>query len=168
MRVFTITECSVSNTMELADGRYPFIYFDRGAGGGTHFFAHHRVVVERGNMLYLADRVSVAEESFARYWFMPEIDGDSERALVLVRINRGSRLKPYHRNVRIRVLTRDRPEDRSSMLILSRGAQLTVQRPNEVHNGLSLYTVTWDGVGLRESESEEEEEAFQLKKLTYI
>ena len=168
MRVFTVTESRVEHTIELIDGHQPFLYFDRGAGGGTHFFAHHKVVSERGDTLCLIERVSVAEESYGRYWFMPEIDGDTERALVLVRTGRNCHIRPYARNPRIRVLASDKIGHKTAMLVTAPGGEFTIQRPDHLFEGRALVTVAWDGQTLRVHEMEDPEDATSRIKLTYI
>lgn len=168
MRVYTVTESRVEQTIELIDGQQPFLYFDRGAGGGTHFFAHHKVICERPEGLCLVDRVSVAEESFGRYWFMPEIDGDTDRALVLVRAGRNCRIRPYAKNPRIRVLASDKIGHKTAVLIVSPGGLFTIERPEHLFGGRSLVHVGWDGTDLRVEEQEDPEDVFAQKKLTYI
>ena len=168
MRVYTVSEGRVETTIELTDGQHPFLYFDRGAGGGTHFFAHHKVVCTDNDRLTLADRVSVAEESFGRYWFMPEIEGDGDRALALVRVGRGCRIRPYYKNPNIRMLASDKIGYKTAVLVLSRGAEFTIERPEHQYNRLSLYTLTWTGERLLEHEAEDPESPLNLKNLTYI
>ena len=168
MRVFTVTESRVEQTIELIDGQQPFLYFDRGAGGGSHFFAHHKVVCDRGDGVAVIERVSVAEESFGRYWFMPELEGDVQRALVLVRPGRNCRIMPYGKTQGIRVLASDKIGHRMAVLVVSPGAEFTIRRPEHLHNGLGLLTLAWDGHTLHTHEHEAPEEAFALKNLTYI
>ena len=168
MRVFTVTESRVDQTIELIDGQQPFLYFDRGAGGGSHFFAHHKVVCERNDGLHLLDRVSVAEESFGRYWFMPELDGDVDRALVLVRPGRNCRIQPYLKRPGIRVLASDKIGYKTAVLVITPGGEFTIRRPEHLFNGLGLFTIAWDGHTLHTHEHEAPEEAFALKNLTYI
>jgi hypothetical protein len=168
VRVFTVTESRVDDTIELIDGQQPFLYFDRGAGGGTHFFAHHKVVVERRDGLCLTERVSVAEESYGRYWLMPEIEGDTERALVLVKAGRNCRIRPYGRNPRIRVLASDKIGHKTAVLVTSPGGEFTIQRPDHLFEGLALVTIHWDGHSLRTQEQEDPEDATSRINLTYI
>jgi hypothetical protein len=168
VRVFTVTESRVEETIELIDGQQPFLYFDRGAGGGTHFFAHHKVVAERGDGLCLVDRVSVAEESYGRYWFMPELENDTERALVLVRTGKNCRIRPYVKNPRIRVLASDKVGHKTAMLISSPGGEFVVQRPDHLFEGRALLSVLWDGNKLHTHEQEDPEDATTRIKLTYI
>jgi hypothetical protein len=168
VRVFTVSESRVQTSIELTEGQFPFLYFDRGAGGGTHFFAHHKVVVENTGGIALMDRVSVAEESPQRYWFMPEVEGDVSRALVLVRAGKNCRIKSYHKHAGIRILATDKIGYKMAMLVLVRGAEFTIHRPEHLFNGLALYTLTWDGEWLREHEAEDPEDSFHLKNLTYI
>lgn len=168
MRVYTVTEGRVENTIELVEAQHPFLYFDRGAGGGTHFFAHYKVVCEGNERVTLANRVSVAEESFGRYWFMPEVEGDTDRALAFVRVGRGCRIRPYYKNPSIRMLASDKIGCKTAMLILSKGAAFTIERPEHQYNRLALYTLTWDGEQLHEHETEDPESPLNLKNLTYI
>lgn len=168
MKVFTATESSVESRIELTDGHQPFIYFDRGAGGGTHFFAHHKAVTDRGERTLIVERVSVAEESFGRYWLMPELATDVGRALVLVKVSRASRIRPYQRQSGIRVLASDKVGHRMAMLVMSPGSELTIQRPEHLFNGLALVTIGWDGSTLGRREYEDPEGAFQYRNLTYI
>ena len=168
MKVFTATESDVLPRIELTDGQQPFLYFDRGAGGGTHFFAHHKVVCAKGERVSVVERASVAEESFGRYWLMPELDNDIERTLVLVKVSRTSRIRPYQRDPRIRVLASDKIGDRMAMLVLSPGGRLTIQRPEHLFGGLALVTIDWDGISLGTREYEDPEGAIQYRNLTYI
>ncbi len=168
MRVFTVTESRVDETIELIDGQQPFLYFDRGAGGGTHFFAHHKVVVDRSDGLCLIERVSVAEESYGRYWLMPEKEGDTSRALVLVRAGRNCRIRPYVKNPRLRVLASDKIGHKTAMLVTSPGGEFTLERPEHLFDGLALITITWDGKSLHTFEQEDPEDATSRINLTYI
>lgn len=168
VKLFTVTESDVLPRIELTDGQQPFMYFDRGAGGGTHFFAHHKVVCSAGSRVSVVERASVAEESFGRYWLMPELDGDTERTLVLVKVARTSRIRPYQRDPRIRVLASDKIGNRLAMLVLSPGALLTIQRPEHLFAGLALVTIDWDGISLGTREYEDPEGAIQNRNLTYI
>jgi len=168
VKVFTATESSILSRIELTDGQQPFLYFDRGAGGGTHFFAHHKVVCEVGERLSIVERASVAEESFGRYWLMPELEGDTDRALVFVKVSRSSRIRPYQRDRRIRVLASDKIGHRMAMIVMSPEAELTIQRPEHIFAGLALVTLRWDGTDLGGREYEDPEGAFQHRNLTYI
>jgi hypothetical protein len=168
VKVYTVTEGRVDPVIELIDGKHPFLYFDRGAGGGTHFYAHYKVACEAEYGWRLADRVSVAEESFGRYWFMPEIEGDTDRALVLIRVGPGCRIRPYQKNTRVRSLASDKIGCKTAVLVLSPGAELTIERPESEYNNLALYHIRWDGVELRDQAAEDPERPLSLKNLTYI
>lgn len=168
MKIYTVTEGRVEPTIELINGQHPFLYFDRGAGGGTHFFAHYKVICEGGDSLLLGERVSVAEESFGRYWLMPEIEGDTDRALVLVKVGPGCRIRPYQKNPYVRILASDKIGCKAAMLVLSPGAELTIERPETEFNNMSLFLVIWDGRDLRTYDAEDPERPLSLKNLTYI
>ena len=168
MKVYTVTEGRVDPVIDLIDGKHPFLYFDRGAGGGTHFYAHYKVVCEGTDGFRLADRVSVAEESFGRYWFMPEIEGDTDRALVLIRVGPGCRIRPYQKNPRVRTLVSDKVGCKTAVLVLSPGVELTIERPEGEYDNLALFHVVWDGVELRGHPAEDPERPLNRKNLTYI
>jgi hypothetical protein len=169
VKVYTVTESRVEPKIELIEGQHPFLYFDRGAGGGTHFFAHHKVVCECKDALSLTARVSVAEESFGRFWFMPEVEGDTDRAIALIRVGRGCRIRPYQKNPSVRALATDKLGTKAAVLVLSRGAELTIERPEDAeYNNLLLFRINWDGENLNWYETEDPERPLNLKNLTYI
>ena len=57
---------------------------------------------------------------------------------------------------------------KTAVLVLSPGAELTVERPEAEFNNLALYHIRWDGVELRGQAAEDPERPLSLKKLTYI
>ena len=81
---------------------------------------------------------------------------------------RASRIRPYQRQSGIRVLASDKVGHRMTMLVMSPGSELTIQRPEHLFNGLALVTIGWDGSTLGRREYEDPEGAFQYRNLTYI